>query len=159
MKPCEEIGWLKTQVIFDEARGILIWADGPKKGEPACHSNGTGYRGLSTGGCRYTEHRVIWALRHGAWPLGVIDHVNGTKTDNRISNLRDVSRRVNNENKTRARTDNKLGLLGVEQRGKSFRASIQANGRIHKIGTFPTAEAAHAAYLTAKRKLHEGCTI
>lgn len=38
-------------------------------------------------------------------------------------------------------------------------ARIIANGKTHHLGSFDTPERAHAAYLTAKRKLHDGCTI
>jgi hypothetical protein len=39
------------------------------------------------------------------------------------------------------------------------RARIAINGHQINLGRFRTAEAAHAAYVDAKRRLHEGCTL
>lgn len=57
-------------------------------------------------------HRVIWAIVHGRWPDGQIDHINGVPDDNRIENLRDVSHRENSRN-VRLTSQNKSGHIGV----------------------------------------------
>lgn len=99
-------------------------------------------------------HRIAWALTHGSWPEGQIDHINGIRTDNRIANLRDVSHAGNLQNRHRSNVTNTLGMLGVSQQSKRrFRAKIKANGVKHNLGSFDTAEAAHAAYLDAKARL------
>ena len=38
-------------------------------------------------------------------------------------------------------------------------AQIMTQGEVCKIGIFDDPNAAHAAYLTAKRQMHSGCTI
>jgi hypothetical protein len=43
-------------------------------------------------------HRVIWALAHGRWPEGQIDHINGNRADNRLCNLREVKPSDNQRN-------------------------------------------------------------
>lgn len=106
-------------------------------------------------------HRLAWLLTYGKWPEKVIDHLDGNPLNNRISNLRDVSNSVNSQNQRKANSDNKTGLLGVSfhKRDGKFHAQIYANGKKKRLGYFPTAELAHAAYLAAKREIHAGCTI
>lgn len=109
----------------------------------------------------FLVHHVIWALNHGAWPQGLMDHINGNRTDNRIQNLRDVCDRVNAENKHAHQSNNKLRLLGVTYRRNrnTYTAKINVCGKCHYLGEFKLPEQAHKAYLAAKRRLHEGCTI
>lgn len=105
------------------------------------------------------EHAVIHAMYAGEWPRGIVDHKNTKRTDNAPSNLRDVSRSVNQQNLRAARTDSKTGVLGVVQIGSRFAASIRIDGKQTRIGTFGTAGEAGAAYVDAKRANHEGCTL
>ena len=99
-------------------------------------------------------------MHTGAWPKGDIDHINGKRDDNRIANLRDVPRAVNRQNVLRARADNRVGLIGVKaSRNGTYEARIGVNGKYLHLGTYRTAEAAHAAYVSAKRQHHIGNTL
>lgn len=120
-----------------------------------------GYRRVGLDGKRYLAHRLAWLYVHGEWPRQVIDHINGDRGDNRIANMRDVSQGVNTENQRRPSALNRSGYLGVHLHddGIRWRARIQVRGRGKHIGLFGTKEAAHAAYLEAKRRLHAGCTL
>jgi hypothetical protein len=82
-----------------------------------------------------------------------------SKLNNAIANLRDVSPKVNKQNSRKAMIDSISGCLGVSQSKKRWKASIRVDGRSLYLGSFDTAELAHAAYVCAKRRLHEGCTI
>jgi hypothetical protein len=106
----------------------------------------------------HAAHRLAWLYVTGEIP-DCIDHINGARSDNRWENLRSVSRSVNLQNQRRARSDNKLGALGVRVSGSGFDARIWVNGRGMTIGTFRTIDEASQAYVNAKRQLHEGCTI
>lgn len=111
---------------------------------------------------RYAAHRLAWFYVTGEWPEGVIDHRNGARSDNRFNNLRDISQEANTQNLVRATRRNQCGLLGVRRnrsRLNPWSAVIVARGQFKHIGVFPTPEAAHAAYVTAKRQLHEGNTL
>jgi hypothetical protein len=132
-----------------------------KSGEIAGRVNGRGYSDITISGRIFPAHRLVWLYFYGAWPTGEIDHIDGDRLNNRIKNLRDVSRSVNQQNQRLARSDNKsTGLLGVTRRhDKGFQVQIGINGRRRYIGTYATAELAHNAYLVAKRQLHQGCTI
>jgi AP2 domain. len=106
----------------------------------------------------FLAHRLAWFWVHGEWPPLLIDHLNGVRDDNRIANLRQADRRLNMENRRRE-SYNVTGLLGVKPNGKGFSARIGVRGVEHHLGTFKTPEEAHAVYVEAKRRLHEGCTI
>ncbi len=110
---------------------------------------------------QYRAHRLAWLYMTGEWPKGEIDHINGEPSDNRWANLRDVSRRVNAQNLRRAHSHSGTGLLGASwgSRDRRFVARIKHQGKYVSLGGFDTAEEAHAAYVAAKRRLHEGCTI
>lgn len=163
---------LREILDYDPLTGVFRWKarpDGPTQwnnrwaGKEAGSIDGMyGYRLIGLFGKTYRANRLAWAYIHGRWPAGVIDHVNGIRTDNRISNLRDVSKSVNGQNqRTATRKNRSTGLLGAtfDKRKKKFRADINVNGKARHVGYFATAEAAHLAYLDAKRRLHEGCTI
>jgi len=53
--------------------------------------NGKGYLTLEILRSSQKAHRVAWAIYYGEWPNGLIDHINGDRTDNRILNLRVVT--------------------------------------------------------------------
>lgn len=128
---------------------------------PASFSK-NGYFYISLDGVRHLAHRLAWLYVYGSWPVNDIDHMNCVRTDNRISNLRDVQRHVNNQNRAGTRSDNKSsGMTGVSWHihSKKWRARIWLKGKEYRVGLFDTPEEASAAYIAHKRLLHEGCTI
>lgn len=118
-----------------------------------------GYSVIMVDNINYPAHRLAWFYMTGKWPIDIIDHKNGIRYDNKFSNLREATPKINAENKKSARIDNSSGVLGVEKIRSKFRAHIVTDGKKKHIGMFDTAELAHIAYVDAKRKLHEGCTI
>ena len=106
----------------------------------------------------YKAHRLVWFWMYGEWPASIIDHINGIRSDNRLDNLRQGTRSLNNQNKLRSR-GKKKELLGVfiSRLGK-YTARIQVNlaGRgiqLH-LGTYETQEEAFEVYCSAKKLLH-----
>lgn len=121
-----------------------------------------GYGFVAFDGTQVQAHRLIWLHQYGTWPEGVIDHIDGDPLNNRLCNLRDVPQGVNAQNQRKARSDNRsTGLLGAYRRKDTgrFTSRIKSNGKYLSLGQFDTAEEAHAAYVDAKRRLHEGCTL
>ena len=106
-------------------------------------------------------HRLAWALHTGGWPKGEIDHIDGDESNNRIVNLRDVSKSVNQQNKRLPRVDSKSGFIGVcwHKGGGKWSAQITVHGKSIYLGLFSDPAEAHSTYIAAKRRLHAGCTI
>ncbi|OPY45858.1 MAG: AP2 domain protein [Methanosaeta sp. PtaU1.Bin028] len=85
-----------------------------------------------------------------------IDHINGNGLDNRLENLRLVTRAENayNRRKSPGRTSQYKGVYFDSDRGK-WRASIKVNGRTIQLGRYETEEEAAIAYRIAARKYHQ----
>lgn len=104
-------------------------------------------------GGRVGAHRVAFKMVYGRDPAGEIDHINGDRADNRIANLRDVSRTINARNAARPRT-NSSGLVGVSYRRDKhkWRAHITVDRQMLHLGYFNSCEAAIEARQAAERK-------
>lgn len=119
----------------------------------------SGYKAVNLFGRRFLAHRMAWAIHFGEWPSHPVDHINGDRSDNRIANLRRATNATNAQNQRVHHTRSKTGVMGVHVDKGRYRAQITVNRSTVHIGTFNTAEEAHAAYLEAKRKYHPGCVI
>ena len=160
---------LKQMLNYDPITGLFTWRQKPSDrivvGATASNiCKRHRYVRIGLYGKRYMAHRLAWFYMTGSWPENDIDHRNGKRADNRLANLRPATKRLNNENQRRPRSDNKTGFLGVSPNqtpnaAKPFAAFIKYQGKVRNLGNFATAEQAHQAYLTAKRQHHEGCTI
>ena len=156
---------LRARLAYNPDTGVFsrIAASGTSHVGDTCGSvhKATGYVHISLLGWKWLAHRLAWIHFYGTPPMSHIDHINGDCSDNRIRNLRDVTRSVNLQNRRRATSRNELGLLGVcqDKRDGKFRATISVKGRRISLGYFSSPESASAAYMNAKRRMHEGCTI
>jgi hypothetical protein len=159
---------LRECLNYDPVSGIFTWkistGSRGRAGVVAGTVNKKGRVSISVDGARFLGHRLAFAIYYGRWPQGQIDHKFGQEAGNGIANLREVTNRTNSENQRSARRSNKLGVQGVciDNNFKSrtkYRANLKIDGRQTHLGSFDTAEEAHAAYVIAKRKFHEGCTI
>lgn len=123
-------------------------------GKPALNSvsTSTGYRRGNLFKKTTPAHRVAFAIHYGKWPEGHIDHINGDRTDNRIKNLRDVTRAENQKNQ-KLRSDNASGTPGVGycKANKGWRARINVNKKSITLGYFKTKAAAVSARKDAER--------
>lgn len=121
----------------------------------------SGYLTIGIDKKRYKAHRLAWLYVHGKWPNDQIDHINGERVDNRISNLRAATASQNKQNARKARSDSRSGLIGAiwESRANKWRSHIRFEGKTKHLGYFDEAAQAHAVYIEAKRILHPFCTI
>lgn len=151
---CHESGFL-TRRITTSHKAVAGTAPG--------WVNAAGYIAINLDGGGYLAHRLAWLIVYGEWPKGVIDHINQNKLDNRIANLRDVTRQVNTQNSRKEKVGKLYGasLAGAnwDSHAGRWKSSICVNGRHKHLGRFDTELEAHNAYISAKRKLHEGCTL
>ena len=99
---------------------------------------------------KFAAHRVIWKIVHGVDP-DEIDHINGDRKDNRIINLRAVSRAENAKNVGLGRA-NKSGHIGVfwNNRAQAWSARIKINQEVRHIGNFRDVAEAGAARKAAE---------
>ena len=100
-------------------------------------------------------HRIVVDAHRGPTPIGlVIDHANGIRSDNRLSNLRVVSQSQNLRNKIS--TGNSHGHRGIsvatDGRKKKWHATIGTRKERTYVGSFLTKEEAIAARLAAEMK-------
>lgn len=156
---------LRELLDYEPSTGIFRWKNSRRSplfnGKQVGSDDLYGYKTVRLDGKSYKLHRLAWLYVHGVWPAGDVDHINGQRSDNRIDNLRDVSRKVNLENQREAKNNRSTGLLGAyfDRRKNRFYSRISVDNKSVNLGYHPTAEAAHAAYIEAKRRLHEGCMI
>lgn len=151
---------VRKQLEYDPYSGSITWI---KNGKMAGCVSKNGYRSIMVAGKHFQAHRIAWFMYYGTWPSMDVDHINGNRSDNRIDNLRDISRRSNIQNMRSPMSNNKSGYLGVlfdkRARFKKWYAMIRHDGKNKCVGYFNTPEEAHEAYVKAKRELHEGCVI
>lgn len=117
-------------------QNCAIW-NGRYAGKIATSIGNRGYCRVKIFDRDYQSHRVIWAFVHGQWPINDIDHINGIRTDNRIVNLRAVTRSENNCNQ-RCGVRNTSGVIGVswDKGTNKWRAQIAINRRGYHLGLF-----------------------
>ena len=101
---------------YDAESGMLLWRNGNgrnvKPWQQAKATNGQGYYTVKVNGTSYRVHRLIWLYVYGDFPKEDIDHKNRIRNDNRLCNLRAVSRTDNCQNISLP-SHNKSGHIGV----------------------------------------------
>ena len=105
--------------------------------------NSCGYINAKILGHCYPVHQIVWYMHYGNMPERPmeIDHINRIKTDNRICNLRAVTKRSNNMNK---QFNLKYGVPGVTWRKDVNRYVVKrrVNGKTVHAGFFDKLEEA-----------------
>lgn len=152
---------LKKIVSFDAEIGVFTWVDQRgKKSKKAGFNRKDGYMVLTINYQPFLGHRLAWLYVYGTEPKYTVDHINGIPSDNRIANLRDVPHEVNMQNRTRPQKNSRYLLIGVGSNTPNrYWAKVKHRGVVHHLGSFDSQEEAHAQYVIAKRRLHEGCTL
>lgn len=113
-----------------------------------------GYLEGFVNGHKVLTHRAVFCLAYGQWPVEPIDHINGSRADNRPENLRMVPVAENNRNRAVSR-NSRSGVMGVFwNAGKqAFDAEITKDGVKTRLGRFVKFDDAVAARREAERAL------
>jgi hypothetical protein len=89
-------------------------------------------------------------MHYGVDPR-LVDHVDRDKQNNRVENLRSAT--YGQSNRNRLWETSAAGFPGVWLNHRKFGARIWVNGQSLYLGSFPTAEEAHAAYRKAADRI------
>ena len=112
---------IRAAFTYDPKTGVFDRCDPSRKRRPHTgtvnHRKDTSYAALCINGKKVYAHRAAWMYVHGDLPPGlVIDHINGNGLDNRIENLRAVTKTVNQRNRRSIRDGKLVGVYYVSQR-------------------------------------------
>lgn len=119
--------------VFEYRDGGLYWKQPGQKrtvGKRCGVLLRKGYRYIGMNGKKYPEHRLIWEYFHDVPPTNFIDHIDGNKSNNLISNLREATREDNQANRGKTK-NNTSGYKGVswEKQRKTYRVQVDRNGK------------------------------
>lgn len=150
--------------IFSYKDGFIYWKLSVKNqskckyhcsvGDIAGNVNSSGYVVVNLFGHQLRVHRIIWEMHFGEIPEGMeVDHINHDTTDNRIENLRIVSRSGNMRNKSIDKR-NTSGATGVyyHRKNKKWYAQIMHNKKRIHLGFFCSFDLAVEARKEAELK-------
>lgn len=140
-----------------------LTGDFQRNGKKAGSVNADGYVKLFMDGKYYSAHKIAWLIHYGEWlsyPEFEIDHDNRNRSDNRISNLRKVTKSQNQRN-AGMRVSNTSGVHGVNWKPKYNKTPGDGrwvariwNGPKHVyLGSFKTLYEASIARKAAERAL------
>lgn len=166
--------YLKECLSYDHESGVFIWLERPlhhfpsvrsfnainsrQKGEIAgtIHKSNplsSPYLIISISNSRFRAHNLAWLYVNGYMPSGELDHIDGDTLNNRILNLRDVSRSENNKNRS-IPSNNSSGVIGVnwDKRTSKWVAGIKIDGNRIFLGRFSDISDAAIARKEAEKK-------
>lgn len=144
---------------YDSEDGRLYWKWHPKQNmrtkflgrEFGAKNNKSGYIDGHFLGTHINEHRLIFLYHYGYLPKE-IDHIDRDGFNNKIENLRDVTRSQNNLNHN-VRKTNKTGIKGVywHKQTRKWSGSLTINKKKIYLGLFKTLDEAKEAREIAER--------
>ena len=144
----------RLKELFKYENGLLIrivkTSNNTKVGDVVGTSTDTaGYALVTIDGATQRVHRMIWIYHNGAIEdKYIIDHKDRNKSNNKIENLRKVTKQENSFN------TNAKGYY-YHKKLKKWRAMIGIDGVSKSLGCFETEAEAKVAYQNAKKELHK----
>ena len=139
---------LKEFLTYNSEDGLIRWK--VKYGKMSVNSvagytSKEGYVRIGFKGKKYLAHRLAWFLCYGSWPIDLIDHIDGNKSNNTISNLRAATKSLNGFNRIKQH--------GVGRyKNNIWRAYLNHSNKQYHIGYFNSEEKALEAHREFKKQ-------
>jgi len=133
---------LSALLAYNPDTGLLTWRVSPgrrcRAGSRAGTPNGNGYIRVKVRGRKHLAHRLAWVLTYGQWPENEIDHIDRNRENNRLANLREVTRCENRNNFDRMTTVGASGIPNVTWHAAVRRwiGAYSFAGRKYYLGCF-----------------------
>jgi hypothetical protein len=148
-----ELRWKVRPIEHFPTKNVWAISNAKYAGRTAGWFSYKGYCCVMIKGRSCVSHRVIWKLVTNEEPPPMLDHVNGSRADNRWRNLRAANWWEQAHNRKLVK-HNTSGYRGVSHKGGRWHARIGVNGSMRHLGCFAAAEEASRAYENAARELH-----
>jgi len=148
---------LKEALSYDPLTGNFVWIKrrgGRKFGAIAGCLNRYGYRVITVWCNVYTAHRLAWLYVYGVFPSGGIDHINGSKDDNRIANLREATELQNSWNQCREKGVSGHKNVVWRESKKRWQVRMHINGKKRAFGSFIDVEEANQRAIEVRDQHH-----
>ena len=117
---------------------VNIPGSAKKKGDRAGYTDTkSGYRKIRVCGKMYQEHRIVYLMHHGYMPENEVDHIDRNRSNNKIDNLREVSRSCNARN-SGTPANSATGVKGVffDKSKQKYLSHVKVNGKKRYLGFF-----------------------
>lgn len=151
---------LKLKLVYDPASGKLFRKLKKSLKEVGCLNKKLGYKVVRVGNTLYYSHRLAWILYYGEWPVGCIDHIDGDKLNNSLSNLRQATSQENMRNlKKRCNTSSIYKGVTWCKRKKKWKAQIRFDDKNLHLGYFLEEEGAAKHYNEVVYKFHKEFSV
>lgn len=127
----------RDRAHFTSDNQYVVWHKKYAGREAFTAISSSGYRAGALWRKGLLAHRVVWAIVHGEWPAQDIDHINHIRTDNRLANLRCVTRAENARNRKKPRNSGRERVgVAWDGRIRKWCAAGSADGRSVHLGSF-----------------------
>ena len=106
--------------------------------KPTGSKSSNGYINIVVNNVRYSAHKLAWYMYYGHYPNFYLDHCDGDKSNNAISNIRPSTPSENQKNRGKNR-NNSSGSNGVSRQPSGrWRVRVRVNGKLLSLGTYNT---------------------
>lgn len=126
----------RERELFKSQRSFAQWNDKYSGKIAGTKKKDSGYIIISVFKNLVRAHHLAWIIQYGTKPTGEIDHINGNRDDNRILNLRDITKAENAKNKCLSKR-NKTGFHGISlHKNGKYRVKAMALNTQKHLGYF-----------------------